>query len=209
MVLKIKYILAVFFALVICAKSSRSQDFAAVDSFNYYYDQKNYSNALRFWNEIEIKDLDFELRKRKGNCYHYTHNFDSSLRIYKRIYTRLSLNDTNELIDISINLANAWRNKNCYDSAFGYLDYALKLNSSVNSKHESRIYYSFGKYYSELKENDSAELYYLKSLRLEREIDTGKNESILNDYLNLMRFYQDKADFEKALLYGNEGLNWL
>lgn len=206
MTLKIKYILVVFFALVICAKSSRSQGFAAVDSFNYYYDQRNYINALSFWGNVDTGDYNFELKKRYGNCYFYQRLFDSSLIVYQKIFKTTSPKDTLDLIDISINLGNAWKYNSSNDSAFFYLKMALELNKSFSNKHESRLYQAFGSFFEGMKSFDSAEYYYLKSLKSEIQVATDSSDWILYNYEKLAQFYISKGDFEKAILYCNLGL---
>lgn len=107
--LKYRYIILILGFVLFKVTVVISQNISATDSFNYNYDQKNFSRALNFWDDIDPDSIDYELQKRKGNCYFYGKKYDTSQHIYKRIFNNLTPNDTLELIDMSINIGNTWK----------------------------------------------------------------------------------------------------
>lgn len=205
--LKNRHIYILIFFVVWVHQNLKSQEYPALDSFNYCYDQKKYTQAIRFWKEIDHHKVDFELLKRKGNCYHYIGNYDSSLHIFQRISKNVSIDDTLTIIDISINIGNAYQNLSENDSAFQYLKKADRLNRIFKSKLSSKLYLSIGQLYNEINLLDSAEYYYLKALDSERKLNSNMSISILYKYESLLKLYLERRSYQKAIKYGTTAIH--
>lgn len=205
--LKYRHIYILLFFVVWAHQHLKSQEYSALDSFNYCYDQKNYSQALNFWKEIDHEEVDYGLLKRKGNCYHYIGNYDSSLQIFQRVLLKLSLEDTLKLIDISINIGNAYQNLSKNDSALHYFSKAEHLNRIYKSMLSSKLYLSIGQLYNEVNLLDSAEYYFLKALDSIRSMSNDMSVSTLYKYESLLKLYLEKGSYEKAIKYGVTAIN--
>lgn len=81
----------------------------------------------------------------------------------------------------------------------------IHLETNANKIGLSMTYESLGNTYSELKEFEKAEKYYLESLSIEKE--ENNIDGIASVTENLGNLFYGKDDFEKALIYHTEALN--
>jgi CHAT domain-containing protein len=207
--LKFRHILLNSFLLLFLVYSAYTQKTATIDSFDHYYNQKKYIQALNYLNGVDDDELSYEILKKKGNCYHFTGNLDSSLYVYLEAYNTLLPNDTIKKIDISINIANAWQGLFQTDSAYKYLSFVKKNLQVLDNHHIAKTFISIGNFYNDTHILDSAEFYLLKALHVSKQIEKDTNELLYYCYENLTQLYIDMDEFSKAEYYGRIGFEYI
>jgi CHAT domain-containing protein len=196
----------VFFTLVIGAQSSRSQDFAAVDSFNYYYDSKDYGQAIEHWNEIHNDQNDFEIFKKVGNCYYHLNDCIRARTYYNKAITRLKKEDLTDLIILYTNIADSYVHEANYSKAYCYIEKVELLAQQNNLSIHHNFYLTKANYFALINKVDSSETYYLKALKAYKTMFGYNSQQLLPVYSSILYHYLYKDVFTKALDYGIKGI---
>lgn len=200
-----RFIGIIFFFGIITIQTGLAQQNAVVDSFNFYYEQKDYSRALEFWREFEVICRDFDMIKNAGNCYNSIANYRQALILFKKALSLANMSDSCNLVKIYLNLCNVYRTTGEMELAEDYLNLANNVVHILPDCHLPNIHLSFARYFEEYNLSDSAEMHYLKAL------DNFLNyypydENILYVYVNIANFYKKREEYDKAFLYCYEGL---
>jgi signal transduction histidine kinase/CheY-like chemotaxis protein len=178
-------------------------------NFEEFYDVNKaigfYQKALvhaKLTQNDSIKDW---INNSLGNVYTYHQiDFKKGINHYKQgLYYAKKINDPIEIMYTQLNISGAYFSINDFKTGIKYLEQAkpaiLKSNEleakiSMNSQ--------YGTYYSNLGDNDNAELFYNKALELGKQNKSELIDSnICEIYNNFSEHYKKTKNFEKALYY--------
>lgn len=205
--MKIRLIIGLVTVLLFLATIvSRAQHSTAIDSFNYYYSEKDYARALEYWEYFKNDSICFDLVFKAGNCYLYLAKYDIALDYYDITRSYIDKNDTANTISLLINFGHSYKNLNELDSAWQYYQKAKILNDKFKSIHDARLKLSLAKFYNKVNDIDSSEKYILLALDSYLKQYGELSERALYIYVNLVEFFSETSAANKAIFYGRKGL---
>ena len=110
------------------------------------------------------------------------------------------INDQNSITSLYNNLATIYRQKEKYEKA---MDYFFRYLGNVKKvKSEKRIaiaYHNIGMTFFDMRHTDTALFYFRKSIKTAEKV--GYYDIIIENYKILYHFYENQADFHKAMDY--------
>lgn len=147
----------------------------------------------------QIHALLGNLDNMQGVYYSFTDQVDSALVQYRQAYSHLIQSDQiRKIPDICINFADAYKRKGEYDKSAYYFRRALFLCDSLNLRKqlEFPIYFGLGETYVELRDFETADVYYSLA---EPQLATHDLSEKFNFCNSRGNFYYYKKEYDKAL----------
>lgn len=147
----------------------------------------------------QIHALLGNLENMQGVYYSFTDQVDSALVQYRQAYLHLIQSDQlRKMPDICINFADAYKRKGEYDMSAYYLRRALFLCDSLNLREqlEFPIYFGLGETYMELRDFETADMYYTLA---EPQLAAHNLSERFNFCNSRGNFYYYKKEYDKAL----------
>ncbi len=141
-----------------------------------------------------------------GNIYARSGNFDSAVWAFEKARQYASSQGTTEiLVDVSLNLADAYIRKGRYDLCAYWYNYALSVADSISLSDEKRfpIYYGLAHVNMELRDFVMCDYYYNLAARYYGSMRPYEKHIYLNNRGNS---YYYRQDYEEALEYFRSSL---
>jgi signal transduction histidine kinase/CheY-like chemotaxis protein len=163
---------------------------------------KFYTKALAYANNVDNDTLRLWVNSNIGSVYYYHNiNFDKTIKYYsKSLEIAEKLKDSLQITFIRINIANAYFEIDKIDLGIKYVE---PLRNYIENKEnvESKInYFSLLAKYNSLKNNDDdAEIYFLKAIKLAKE--NSLNIQLYEGYQNLSEHYYGVKKINEADRY--------
>lgn len=156
---------------------------------------KSYTEALKIFEKLnERKGLNSALMN-IGNIYYNQEEYDRAIEYY---YKSLKFSETDNDVFLQssalINLGMVHNKKGATDSAFFYYNSALNLVDEVSVK--VKCYRSLGGLSIDMGQTDTAEMYFLKAIELNNQIDDPRAKASNNIFLAEVYFL--KKQYQKA-----------
>jgi len=207
-IMKIRYIIGIQFFLTIGLNFLLpAQTPVAIDSFNLYYDQKDYAKALEFWEHFEEGCKDFELLKNAGNCYLKASNYEQAFNFYDSAEKYNSGDIFRNKFILMTNRAITFYSLKNYPKTKTALSEA-ELFHKIHGPFELAGYHlCLGQYYNDIQESDSAEKYVLLALNGYLQRYESNSHHLLNVYSYLSTLYYYKFEYQISILFGEKGLD--
>jgi len=176
------------------------------DLGDYEKSSENFFNSLRRSEQTDNKELIAKALNSIGLLYHNKKNYDKAQEYYfKAQNISKEIGDRTGVAKGLNNLAAIYGAKGEHAKARSFLMEALKYNLSENDFDMAGInYLNLGYYYQEMKQFDSAIIFYNKAKAIYMKL--GKPSAIVRTHVFLTEYYLAIGDLDDGLYYAKEAM---